>query len=94
MAADDPALLSELPTYIGNIMQVFIPLIGVISFVMILIGGFTILTSGGNPEGLKKGSQTITLAIAGLALAILSWLLLVFIENTTSVPVTNFKFGF
>lgn len=94
MAADDPAVLSDLPMYIGNVLQAMIPLIGVVSFIMILIGGFTILTSGGNPEGLKKGGQTITLAVAGLVLAILSWLILVMIKNITGVDVTNFKFGF
>ena len=94
MAADDPAALSELPTYIGNVLQAMIPLIGIVSFIMILSGGFTILTSGGNPEGIKKGGQTISLAIVGLALAIGSWLILVLVKNLTGVDVTNFKFGF
>lgn len=94
MNPDDPAKLEDLPVYIGNVLTAIIPLIGIVSFIMILVGGFTILTSGGNPEGIKKGGQTITYAIAGLALAILSWLALVFIENVTGVTVTNFKFGF
>jgi len=94
MAADDPATFDQLPTYIGNILQAMIPLIGLVSFIMILVGGFTILTAGGNPEGIKRGGQTITYAVAGLALAIVSWLILVFIENLTGAKVTNFQFGF
>lgn len=90
----EPAMLSDLPTYFGNILSAIIPFIGIVSFIMILVGGFSILTSAGNPEGIKKGSQTITLAIAGLALSVLSWLVLVFIENLTGVSVTQFKFGF
>ena len=92
--ANDAAQLSELPTYIGNVLTAVIPLIGLVSFIMILSGGFTILTAGGNPEGIKKGSQTITLAVAGIALAIISWLILVFVKNVTGVDVTKFEFGF
>ena len=88
------AQLSDISTYIGNILQASIPFIGLLSFVMILVGGFSILTSAGNPEGIKKGTQTITLAIAGLALAVISWLVLVFIKNFTGVDVTQFQFGF
>lgn len=90
----DAAQLSDLSTYFGNILTAFIPLIGMLSFIMILVGGFSILTSAGNPEGIKKGTQTISWAIGGLVLAVLSWLTLVLIENLTGVPVTQFKFGF
>jgi hypothetical protein len=40
------------------------------------------------------GKQTITLAVVGIALSIISWLVLVFIKNITGVNVTQFKFGF
>lgn len=88
------AELSSIPTYFGNILQAIIPLIGLISFIMILGGGFKILTSGGDPKGMAGGKQTITLAVAGLALAIVSWLVLVLVKNVTGVNVTQFKFGF
>jgi hypothetical protein len=94
MANYDAAQLSDLPTYFGNILMAMIPLIGIISFITILFGGFTILTSAGNPEGIKKGGQTITLAIVGLALAIISWLILVFFQNITGIAVTKFTFSF
>lgn len=94
MAAGDAAQLSELPTYVGNVLTFMIPLVGIVSFIMILVGGFRILTAGGNSDGIKKGGQTITMAIAGIALAIVSWLVLVFVRNVTGVDVTNFQFGF
>lgn len=94
MATYDAAQLSELPTYFGNILSAMIPLIGIVSFLTILAGGFTILTSAGNPDGIKRGGQTITFAVVGLALAIISWLVLVFFENTTGVGVTRLEFGF
>ena len=91
---EDPALLSDLPKYFGNILEAMIPLIGFLAFIMVLVGGFKILTSGGDPKGMAGGKQTITLAIVGIALSIISWLVLVVIKNTTGVDVTQFKFGF
>lgn len=90
----DAARLDQLPDYFGNILSALIPLIGMVAFIMILVGGFKILTSGGDPKGLQGGKQTITLAIAGLALAIIAWLILLLIENLTGAPVTQFNFGF
>ncbi len=88
------AELSSLPEYFGNVLQAMVPLIGLVAFIMILAGGFKILTSAGDAKGMAGGKQTITLAIAGIALAIISWLILVLIENTTGATVTQFKFGF
>lgn len=90
----DAAQLSDLSTYFGNILMAMIPLVGLVAFIMILVGGFKILTSGGDPKGLQGGRQTVTLAIAGLALAIVSWLVLVLIENITGAPVTKFNLSF
>ena len=88
------AQLSDLPTYVGNVLEFMIPLIGMVSFIMILTGGFKILTSGGDSKGLEGGKQTITLAIVGIALAVISWLVLVIIKNVTGVNVTQFNFSF
>ncbi|GAB4026359.1 MAG: hypothetical protein Fur0011_1780 [Candidatus Microgenomates bacterium] len=90
----DAARLDQLPEYFGNILSATIPLIGMIAFIMILIGGFKILTSGGDPKGLQGGQQTISWAVGGLAFAIISWLILLLIENLTGAPVTQFNFGF
>lgn len=90
----DPATLDQIPTYFGNVLEAMIPLIGMIAFIMILVGGFKILTSGGDPKGMAGGKQTINLAVGGLALAVISWLILLLIENVTGSPVTQFNFGF
>ncbi len=91
---ESPALLSDIPKYFGNVLEAMIPLIGFLAFIMVLVGGFKVLTSGGDPKGVAGGKQTITLAVAGIALSIISWLILVIIKNVTGVDVTQFKFGF
>lgn len=90
----DVAQLLDLSCYVSNILEAMIPLIGLISFIMILVGGFKILTSAGDAKGMASGKQTITLAVAGIALAIISWLILLLVKNVTGVDVTQFKFGF
>ncbi|MFH2085893.1 MAG: hypothetical protein ABII21_03870 [bacterium] len=94
MASTDAAQLSQIPEYFGNILEAMIPLIGLVSFIMILGGGFKILTSAGDAKGMASGKQTITLAITGIALAIISWLILLLVNNVTGVDVTQLKFGF
>ncbi len=91
---DTAAQLSDLSTYFGNILKAAIPLIGFIAFLMLLFGGFKILTSAGDAKGVAAGKQTLSLAVGGIVLAILSWLILVLIENVTGAKVTQFKFSF
>lgn len=90
----EPAKLQDLSLYFGNILEAMIPLIGLLAFIMLLVGGFKILTSSGDAKGMAGGKQTITLAVVGIVLAITSWLVLVFVKNITGVDVTQFKFGF
>jgi len=86
--------LQQIAVVFSNLLVAIIPLIGLLSFIMIIVGGVTILTSSGNPEGVKKGQMTITFSVGGIILAILAWLILVTIKNLTGVDVTFFRFGF
>lgn len=66
-----------LPTDISKILKEYIfvrglGIAGGIAFLLILFGGFTILTSTGNPEQVAKGKELITSALAGLLLIIFS----------------------
>lgn len=49
---------------------------GGIAFLLILFGGFQILTSAGNPERLAAGKELVTSAITGLLMIIFSVFLL------------------
>ena len=52
---------------------------GGIAFILLVIAGFIMLTSQGNPEKLKAGQELLTAAIAGLMLLIFSIFILEFI---------------
>uniref|UniRef100_A0A831Z0R2 Uncharacterized protein n=1 Tax=candidate division WWE3 bacterium TaxID=2053526 RepID=A0A831Z0R2_UNCKA len=47
-----------------------------ITTLLLVVGGFGVATSAGNPENLEKAKETITSALAGLAFILLSWLIL------------------
>lgn len=90
---EDAAQLTDISTYLENVMTMMIPLVGILSFITLLIGGFTILTSAGNAENMKKGKSILGASVGGLVLAILSYLVLVLIEDITGAKVTEFKLG-
>lgn len=49
---------------------------GVIAFIIILLGGFKILTSAGNPERLTEGKEMVWSAISGVLFILFSIFLL------------------
>lgn len=62
--------------FISEILRIAIGIGGGIAFLLILFGGFQVLTSAGNPEHLNAGKELVTSAIIGLLLIIFSLFLL------------------
>ena len=59
--------------YLPEITTTVISAAGVAAVLFIIIGGIQILTAYGSDEKLSKGKKTITFAIVGLVIAILSY---------------------
>lgn len=73
--------------FIGEVLRIGIGIGGGVAFLLILFGGFQILTSAGNPEQLAAGRELITSAITGLLLIIFSIFLLRLIGvNILGIP--------
>ena len=64
---------------------------GVALFIMLLVGGFNFLFSGGDPKKLEQARGTITQAIVGIVIMSLAYLILLTIETFTGVKVTEFS---
>ena len=73
-----------------NILTVAVSLAVLAMFVMLTIGGFKYLTSGGDPKAATSAKQTMTYAIIGIVLLVLAFLIFVIIERFTGVKVTEF----
>lgn len=70
---DNPA---DFPAYLMSIYRFGLWAIGVSAMFMIMLGGYMYLTSAGNNSQTGKAKEVITDAIAGLVLALVSYVLL------------------
>ena len=52
----------------GALFTLSIPIVSI----MVMVGGYYILTAAGNEENLRKGRQTITYAVIGFAVILLA----------------------
>jgi len=82
----DVATFSSIETLFGNVLSVALRLMGIVAFVMIVVGGIKFLVSGGDAKATDSARQTITYGIIGLVMVILSYLILTFIGFFTGIP--------
>ncbi len=85
------ATLRGIEDLITNLLRVVLPLAGLAVVVMIITGGFQLITAGGEKEGIGKAKDTFTYAIFGFVLAIIAWFILLFIEKFSGVEVTKYS---
>lgn len=64
---------------VKNIINLLIYLIGIISVIMVVIGGLKYTTSQGDASGLSSAKNTILYAIVGLVIAVLSFSIVNFV---------------
>lgn len=87
----DIAKLKDLEGMFSNIVGVILGIAGVIFFILLISSGFKFITSGGDPKALEGAKKTLTYAIGGIFIVILSYLILVLIKELTGIDVTVFK---
>ncbi len=71
--------------FIANLLSVATTFVGLAAFVMLIMGAFLYLTSGGSSKGTEAGKQTITYAVIGLVVAVLAFFALTLISDFTGV---------
>lgn len=75
---------TDLNTLIKNIINIFSAVVGAVSVIMIIIGGFRYITSGGDSNNVGAAKNTILYAIVGLVLVAVAQIIVQFIlERTT-----------
>lgn len=62
-----------------SIINLIINISGLVAVIMIIIGGYTMITSGGNSEKVASGQKTLTAAIIGLVIVLLARVLIYFV---------------
>ena len=67
--------VSNVENFIRNIITVLAGLAGLVATGFFVVGGFTYITSSGNPEQLDKAKRTLTWSAIGLAIVIGAFIL-------------------
>lgn len=80
---------ADLKTTVINILNLALGLMALVAVVMIIIGGFTWLTAGGNEEKVDKAKKIISAAVIGLIIVLLAWAVVIFVARTTSNVTTG-----
>lgn len=83
--------LKDLEGTFANVLSVVLSLAGIVLFIMLIVGGFKYITSGGDPKQTEEAKHGLTSAITGFVLLALSFLLLKLIEKITGVTLTTFS---
>lgn len=71
---------------IGTIVNTFLFLIGAVSVLMIIYGGFRYVSSGGEASAVKSAKDTIMYSIAGLVIALSAYAITNFATSTFDRP--------
>jgi glucose uptake protein GlcU len=83
---DNPGLpgsqQSDAKGLVGNIINIILPVVGIVAVLFIIIGGFQLITSRGNEEQAESGKKTLTNAIIGLVVILLSYVIVNVIINS------------
>lgn len=89
---DEVATLQCLVPMVERVIQGVLALSGVALFVMLVVGGYNFLLSGGDQKKLEAAKGTITGAILGLVVMVVAFLIIKTIATFTgATTVTNFE---
>lgn len=84
------ATLQGLECLFRNLVGAITTLAGIVFGVMLVVGGFKLIFAGGDKQKIQSAQKTFTYAVIGLALMIVSWFVLMLIEEFTGITVTQF----
>lgn len=87
----EPATFASLAAVFANVVRAILAMAGITLFILLVIGGFKFITSGGDPKAIEGARNTLTYAILGLVVLLLSYVILVLIKTITGVDVTQFN---
>ena len=85
--------LKCLPAVFQNIVTAALILAGIVAVILIVLSGIKLITSGGDPKQVEGARKTMTYAIIGLVLILLSFFIIKLIGFMTGVDCIN-QFGF
>lgn len=91
--AEEVATIRCIVPLFTNLVQGVLALSGVALFVMLVVGGFNFLLSGGDPKKLEAARGTLTSAIIGIVVIVVAFLIIKTVQvfTNSSTDVTQFN---
>lgn len=89
----DVATLNCIPAVVQNIIYAAFLFAGIVAVILIIYSGIKFVLSGGDPKQVEGARKTMTYAIIGFVLILLSFAILNLISTVTGVNCITF-FGF
>lgn len=89
----DIATLNCIGPLFQNVVNWLLIFAGVVALFFVIFSGFKYITSGGDPKQLEGARHTLTYAIIGLLVILLSFFIINLIAEVTNVPCIKL-FGF
>jgi cytochrome bd-type quinol oxidase subunit 2 len=74
---------TKVNSLITEIINVFSVVVGIVAVIMIIVGGFRYVTSGGSSEKVTAAKNTLLYAIIGLVIVALSQIIVKFVLDKT-----------
>lgn len=75
---------ASLTEVIGKIIKIVLSLLGLLAVVLIIVGGFQWMASGGNEEKIKGAKKLMGSALIGLIIIILAYAVATFVVSNLS----------
>jgi hypothetical protein len=77
---ETPANASErVNSTVTKLLNLFSAIVGIIAVIMLIVGGFRYVTSGGNEQSTKSARDTILYALIGLVIVALAQIIVKFV---------------
>jgi len=85
---DDGSSKNSLSSVIKNVINIFSIVVGAISVIMIIIGGFRYVVSNGDSNGVSGAKNTILYAIVGLVIVLFAQVIVKFVLTNVTKSTT------
>lgn len=73
--------------FVDSIANIAVPAAVLSLIVLVVYGGYMLISSQGNPDKLKEGKEVLTNAIVGFFIVLLSIVILLLISNTLGLNI-------
>ena len=75
---------TNLPTFIGSLVQIFLGFLGIIAVILIIYAGYMWLTAGGDSAKVQKAKDYIKNTIIGIVIILISYIITSFVIDQIS----------